>query len=96
MDKIAERVRAVQGIALGSFKNILTTATLKEDSGKIPSAKQMIINILKQYETLIEQIRTTIVILDKKTTDFGSINFLEELITEYEKTAWMLRSLIEK
>ena len=27
MDKIAERVRAVQGQALGSFKNILATAS---------------------------------------------------------------------
>ncbi|MBP6892638.1 DNA starvation/stationary phase protection protein [Candidatus Babeliales bacterium] len=96
MDKIAERIRAVQGQALGSFKNILATASLKEDSGKAPKPKQMIINLLKQYEALIEQIRAAIVTLDKKSTDFGTINFLEELITQHEKTAWMLRSLTEK
>lgn len=96
MDKIAERVRAVQGQALGSFKNILATASMKEDSGKAPKPKQMIINLLKQYEALIEQIRAAIVTLDKKSTDFGTINFLEELITQHEKTAWMLRSLTEK
>jgi starvation-inducible DNA-binding protein len=96
MDKIAERVRAVQGQALGSFKNILATASMKEDSGKAPKPKQMIVNLLKQYEALIEQIRAAIVTLDKKTTDFGTINFLEELITQHEKTAWMLRSLTEK
>lgn len=96
MDKIAERVRAVQGVALGSFKHILTSATLKEDSGKTPHPKQMIVILLKQYEKLIEQIRDSIVTLDKKTTDFGTINFLEELITQHEKTAWMLRSLGNK
>lgn len=96
MDKIAERVRAVQGYALGSFKNILGTATLKEDSGPAPKPKQMIVNLLKQYESLIEQIRASIIEIDKKTTDFGTINFLEELITQHEKTAWMLRSLTEK
>lgn len=96
MDKIAERVRAVQGQALGSFKNILATASMKEDSGKAPKPKQMIVNLLKQYEALIEQIRAAIITLDKKTTDFGTINFLEELITQHEKTAWMLRSLTEK
>ena len=96
MDKIAERVRAVQGQALGSFKNILATASLKEDSGKAPKPAQMIVNLLKQYEALIEQIRAAIVTLDKKSTDFGTINFLEELITQHEKTAWMLRSLTEK
>lgn len=93
LDKIAERVRAVQGIALGSFKQMLASATLPEDSGKTPNPKQMIANLLKAYETLIEQIRSAIVALDKKTTDFGTINFLEELITQHEKTAWMLRSL---
>ena len=56
----------------------------------------MIVNLLKQYEALIEQIRAAIVTLDKKSTDFGTINFLEELITQHEKTAWMLRSLTEK
>jgi starvation-inducible DNA-binding protein len=93
MDKIAERVRAVEGIALGSFKEILASATIKEDTGKIPTPTQMIVNLLQQYETLIEQIRSAIIAIDKKTTDFGSINFLEELITQHEKTAWMLRSL---
>ncbi len=96
MDKIAERVRAVQGQALGSFKHILTTATIKEDTGKLPTPKQMVKNLLEQYEKLIEQIRKSIITLDKKTTDFGSINFLEELIMQHEKTAWMLRSLSSK
>lgn len=96
MDNIAERVRTVQGQALGSFKNILALATLKEDSGKAPKPQQMIINLLNHYETLIEQIRAAIITLDKKTTDFGTINFLEELLTQHEKTTWMLRSLSEK
>ena len=96
MDAVAERVRALQGSALGSFKHILSCATLHEDSGKTPTPKQMIVNLLKQYETLIAQIREAIVTLDKKTTDFGTINFLEELIMQHEKTAWMLRSLAHK
>lgn len=96
MDKLAERVRAVQGVALGSFKNILAQSSLKEDSGKVPHPSQMILNLLKQYESLIDQIRQAIVTLDKKTTDFGTVNFLEELITQHEKTLWMLRSLTNK
>src|SRR3990167_3961548 len=96
MDDIAERVRAVQGVALGSFKNILSLATLHEDTGKTPNPKQMIVNLLKQYEKLIEQIREAIAALDKKSTDFGTINFLEDLIMPHEKTAWMLRSLATK
>ena len=95
LDKIAERVRAVGGLALGSMKDMGKVATLKEDS-TTPKPKQMVINLLKQYEALIEQIRAAIISLDKKTHDFGTINFLEELLTQHEKTAWMLRALSGK
>ena len=95
LDEIAERVRAVGGIAHGSFKHMLADATIKEDLN-VPKPKDMIKNILEQYELLIEQIRATIKTLESKTDDFGSINFLEELITHHEKTAWMLRSLTGK
>ena len=95
MDKLAERVRAVGGFALGTMKDMTKTATLKEDA-TIPKPKQMVSNLLKHYEILIEQIRQAIVSLDKKSTDFGTVNFLEELIMQHEKTAWMLRSLTGK
>ena len=96
MDVIAERVRAVQGQALGSMKDMIKYADLKEDTGKLPKPKQMIAKLLKQYETQIEDMREAIIILEAETTDFGSQNMLEDLIEKYEKTAWMLRSIISK
>lgn len=96
MDLLAERVRAVGGIALGSMKEMLQHATLKEDTGKVPAPKQIITNLLKQYEILIEQTRETIDQLESKTKDFGTQNMLEEMIMQHEKTAWMLRSLLGK
>lgn len=95
MDNIAERVRAVGGFALGSMKDILKTARLKED-GANPKPKQMVVNLLKQYELLIDQIRKSLAALNKKSSDYGTINFLEDLLTQHEKTAWMLRSLAGK
>lgn len=96
MDLIAERVRAVGGIALGSMKDILKHATLKENSGATPEPKQMVVILLKQYELLIEQIRDLIETLEKKSKDFGTKKMLEDLIEQHEKTAWMLRSLTGK
>lgn len=96
MDSISERVRAVEGIALGSMKEMLAAATLKEDSGKVPKPSIMVVNLLKQYEATIEQIREGLILLNKKTTDFGTINFLEDLLCRTEKTAWMLRALSSK
>lgn len=95
MDKIAERVRALKGHALGSFHHILKHASLPEDNDKTPKPKDMVQNLTKQYEMLIAEIKDAITQLNK-STDFGTINFLEELVTQHEKTAWMLRSLIKK
>jgi starvation-inducible DNA-binding protein len=95
MDKIAERIRAVEGVALGSMKAFVAAATIKEDTTAAPEPKKMIVNLLKQYELLIEHIRDSIQTLEK-SKDFGTRNMLEEIITDREKTAWMLRSLTEK
>jgi len=96
MDLVAERVRAVGGVALGSMKDMIKTATLKEDSGATPEPKQMVVVLLKQYELLIAQIRDLIELLEAKTKDFGTKKMLEDLIEQHEKTAWMLRSLSGK
>jgi starvation-inducible DNA-binding protein len=96
MDKIAERIRAVEGVALGSMKAFVAHATIKEDTASTPESKKMIINLLKQYEALIEHLRDSIENLEKKSKDFGTLNMLEEIIADREKTAWMLRSLTEK
>ena len=96
MDKIAERIRSVEGVALGSMKAFVAAATIKEDTASAPEPKKMIVNLLKQYEALIEHLRDSIEILDKKNKDFGTKKMLEDIIEEREKTAWMLRSLSEK
>jgi len=95
MDKIAERVRAIGGIAAASMKDFLKLSPLKEDTGKLPEPKKMIVNLLKQYEGLIELLRDGIAKLEK-SKDYGTRKFLEDLIEQHEKTAWMLRSLIGK
>ncbi|HSW75650.1 MAG TPA: DNA starvation/stationary phase protection protein [Candidatus Saccharimonadales bacterium] len=93
LDKIAERVRAMEGLSLGCMKDMLKFAKLKEDCS-VPAPKQMVKNLLKQYELLIEQLRNDIKKLEK--TDAVTSNFLQELTAQHEKTAWMLRSLTGK
>lgn len=95
IDKIAERVRAIGGFALGSMQQMIGFASLKEDQ-TIPKPKKMIKKLLNQYEMLIEQISLAIMKIEEKNNDVGTVNFLQELITQHEKTAWMLRSLSSK
>ena len=94
MDLLAERVRAVNGTALGSMDAFLKTATLKEDTGKVLTPKQMITKLFEQYEYQVAEYYDAIKLLEKDTDDFGTINMLEELLTKHEKALWMLRSLL--
>ena len=96
MDLIAERIRATQGQALGSMKEFVAHATIKEDTGATPEPKQMVVKLLAQYEKMIEHIRDGIETLESKSKDYGTRKMLEDLIEEHEKTAWMLRSLAVK
>lgn len=93
LDKIAERVRAVGGVALGSMKEMLRVATLKEDQS-VPKPKQMIVNLQKHYKSLIEQITSAIDELEKNKKDAGTKKFLEDLLAQHEQTSWMLVSLV--
>lgn len=97
MDLLAERVRAVQGVALGSMSAMIKAATLKEDAtGKVPTPKQMVTKLFEQYEYQVAEYRDAIKLLEKDTDDFGTVNMLEELLVKHEKAVWMLRSLLGK
>lgn len=96
MDLIAERIRAVQGYALGSMKEFISFATIKEDTAALPEPKQMVVKLLAQYEKMIEHIADGIEKLESKSKDYGTRKMLEDLIEQHEKTAWMLRSLTGK
>lgn len=96
MDVLAERVRAVQGIALGSMSAMIEAATIKEDKGNVPTPKQMVAKLFEHYEYQVNEYSDAIKTLEKDTDDFGTINTLEELLAKHEKTLWMLRSLLGK
>lgn len=95
LDLVAERIRAVEGRALGSMKEMIKFANLKEDTGKIPTSKQMVVKLLQHYEDHVFEMKEAVIKLDE-ILDIGSVNMLEDFIMKYEKTAWMLRSLAGK
>ena len=97
MDLIAERVRAVHGIAVATMHETIKHATLKENTAALPEPKIMVVNLLKQYEAMLDHIREAIDKLEtSKSKDFGTRKMLEDLMEQHEKTAWMLRSLTGK
>ncbi len=95
IDALAERVRFLGGKAIGSMDSAIKHAILKEDLATPPTPTIMVSNLLDQHEKLIREIRIGINKTAEDNHDMGSSNFLTDLIEKHEKTAWMLRSLIE-
>jgi starvation-inducible DNA-binding protein len=93
IDMTAERVRALGYKADGTLQEFTAKTQLKEDPKNIPAHPIMLRNLLNDHETIIKMIRAGI---DKtaELNDMGTNNFLCDLITKYEKTAWMLRSYL--
>ena len=93
VDAVAERSRALGGRALGSLKEFLASARLKESAGRTMKEPVMLAELLGNHEALIRSLRADV----EETTrlgDAGTADFLTGLLAEHEKMAWMLRSFI--
>ena len=94
VDDVAERIRALGGIAPGTQAEFLKLSRLKEEAGVIPPAKEMIKKLLEDHEAIIQSLREDVE-TSAKINDAGTNNFLSDLIMKHEKTAWMLRAYLE-
>lgn len=92
IDLVAERARALGGVAAGTMASYLELATLKEASG-VPVATAMVSDLTDDYERVIASLRRKVEEADE-SHDFGTADFFTGLMESYEKTAWMLRSYI--
>lgn len=94
IDEIAERVRQVGGFAFGTLDEFKQNSSIEEQPGHIPSAEDMIRNLLNDHEAVVRQLRK-----DADTTDeLGDMltnDFLIGLAEKHEKTAWFLRAHLE-
>lgn len=91
IDEIAERVRALDGIALGSMEEFLKEASLKEVPGDFLDASKMLAKLVKDHEAVIVKLRKGINLCEEYE-DMGTSDFLTGLMQDHEKMAWMLRA----
>ena len=94
VDDVAERARALGGVALGSMQGFLKNTRLKESVGAPPTAMAMIAELLKDHETIIRQLREDIGKVSDKFGDEGTADFLTGNMEAHEKMAWMLRAFL--
>ena len=93
LDVIAERIRALGYPAPGTYGEFVKRASIKEVDG-VPKANDMIRYLVKAQEATARTARKLFPLVDA-ANDQPTADVLTQRIDIHEKTAWMLRSLLE-
>jgi starvation-inducible DNA-binding protein len=92
VDVIAERIRALGEFAPGTFAQFTKFTSIKEENN-IPTAEEMIHNLVVGNEAVVTTARE-IIDLCESAQDDVTADLMVERMQKHEKNAWMLRSLI--
>jgi starvation-inducible DNA-binding protein len=93
VDLIAERIRSIGVYAPGTYKQFAALSSIKEEDG-IPKAQDMIRLLVEGQESVVRTARSLYPVVEK-ANDEATADLLTQRIQLHEKTAWMLRSLLE-
>jgi starvation-inducible DNA-binding protein len=93
LDQIAERIRALGHPAPATYMEFHTLASIKEVSG-VPKAEEMVRHLVMAQEATARTARNLYPLVDK-ANDQPTADLLTQRIEIHEKTAWMLRSILE-
>jgi starvation-inducible DNA-binding protein len=94
LDIIAERIRALGYPAPGTYSEFSKRASIKEVDG-VPKATEMVRHLVKAQEATARTARKLFPLADA-ANDQPTADVLTQRIDVHEKTAWMLRSLLEE
>ena len=94
VDLVAERIRALGFPAPGTYSEFARLSSIKETSGA-PKAEEMIQLLVEGQEAIVRTARSVFPVAEK-ASDEATADLLTQRIQLHEKTAWMLRSLLEK
>ncbi len=93
LDMIAERIRALGHPAPGTYQEFVKLASIKEVAG-VPDATDMIRHLVAAQEATARTARDLFKRVDA-ANDQPTADLLTQRLDVHEKTAWMLRSLLE-
>lgn len=93
LDAIAERIRALGFPAPGTYKRLAGLASIKEVEG-VPKADDMVRHLVVAQESTAKTARALLPVV-AKANDQPTADLLTQRLNIHEKTAWMLRSLLD-
>jgi starvation-inducible DNA-binding protein len=94
LDVIAERIRALGHPAPGTYREFAKLASIREVDG-VPNAANMIQHLVAGQEAVARTARGLFPLVNA-ANDQPTADLLTQRLEIHEKTAWMLRSLLEK
>lgn len=94
LDQIAERIRALGFPAPGTYAEFARLASIKEVEGQ-PKAREMIAHLVSAQEAVARTARNLLPLVSK-ANDQPTADLITQRLEVHEKTAWMLRSLLEE
>jgi len=93
LDLIAERIRALGHPAPGTYKEFVKLASIEEVEG-VPKATDMVRHLVSAQEATARTARELFPLVNA-ANDQPTADLLTQRLEVHEKTAWMLRSLLE-
>jgi starvation-inducible DNA-binding protein len=95
VDPIAERIRALGHAAPGSYAQFGKLSSIADAPAKPPRALEMVRILVEGHEAVARTARSVFPLADK-ADDQPTADLLTQRLDIHEKTAWMLRSLLEE
>ena len=95
VDPIAERIRSLGFPAPGSYAQFGELATVHDAPATPPAAMDMVRILVSGHEAVARTAREIFPVAEK-AGDEPTADLLTQRLTIHEKTAWMLRSLLEE
>jgi starvation-inducible DNA-binding protein len=95
VDPIAERIRSLGHAAPGSYAQFGKLSSIADAPAKPPKALEMVRILVNGHEAVARTARNVFP-LAAKADDQPTADLLTQRLDIHEKTAWMLRSLLEE
>jgi len=92
MDSVAERIRTIGEYAPGTLRQFLELTHLTEQTRIKNDSAGFIRELLADHESVIIYLRENVSKLADEFKDYGSSDFITQLMETHEKMAWFLRA----
>lgn len=93
VDDVAERIRTLGAVAPGSYSQFAELSSVPE-TRDVPDAQEMVRLLVEGNEAVVRTARAAFPAAER-AGDEATADLITERMRTHEKTAWMLRSMIE-